>query len=188
LYKKAAGLYEYFFMEEAVKNITAVILAVILGIPAFAGGVPVTPQTEGAMSYCTRADLTDAYGEDYINGWSRQNPETADRAIRNAEAEIDGYLLSGGYAVPVAGPPETIQKYCIDIAAANLVISRGVLQNDPGGNAVIDQAKAARRFLEKVAEGKFRIPGFVDEPGETARPPSGGVRVSARSRLDWRGY
>jgi phage gp36-like protein len=177
-----------FFTEGAMKKFMAVILVVFLGLPAFAGNIPVKLQTEDSMSYCTLADLYAAYGEDNINGWSRLNPETADRAIRNAEAEIDGYLLSGGYAVPVAGPPETIQKYCIDIAAANLVISRGLLQNDSGGNAVIEQAKQARRFLEKVAEGKFRIPGFVDEPGETAQPPSGGVRVSARSRLDWRGY
>jgi phage gp36-like protein len=171
-----------------MKKTMVFFLAVFLGAAAFAGAAPVKPQTEDGMSYCTLADLYSVYGEDQINGWARLNPDTAERAIRNAEAEIDGYLLSGGYAVPVAGPPETIQKYCIDIAAANLVVSRGVLQNDPGGNAVVEQAKQARRYLEKVAEGKFRIPGFIDGPGETAGPPSGGVRVSARRRLDWRGY
>jgi phage gp36-like protein len=171
-----------------MKKIMVFFLAVFLGAPAFAGIAPATPQTEGGMAYCTLADLYAAYGEDHINGWARLNPDTAERAIRNAEAEIDGYLLSGGYAVPIAGPPETVQKYCIDIAAANLVVSCGVLQNDPGGNAVIEQAKQARRYLEKVAEGKFRIPGFIDEPGGTAKQPPGGVRISARPRLDWRGY
>lgn len=162
------------------------VLAVVLGTRLFAGaGVP---QTEGSMAYCTKDDLVAAYGADLIEGWSRLNDETVDRAIRNAEAEINGYLLSGGYAVPVAGPPETIQKYCIDITAANLVVGRGLLQNDASGNAVIDQAKQARHYLGKVAEGKYRIPGFVEEPGETARPQPGGVQVSARKKLDWRGY
>jgi phage gp36-like protein len=164
------------------------LAAVLLGVPVFAGVPPERPQTEGVMSYCTLADLNSAYGEDRINGWARLDPDTVDRAVRNAEAEIDGYLLSGGYEVPVAGPPETIKKYCIDIAAANLVISYGVMDIDPGGKAVVEQAKQARRYMEKVAEGKFKIPGFVDGPGETAKPPAGGVRVSARPRLDWRGY
>jgi phage gp36-like protein len=171
-----------------MKKFLVFILAVFVGMPAFACSATPEPQTEGIMSYCTRDDLSAAYGEDHIDGWSRRNSETVERAIRNAEAEIDGYLLSGGYEVPIAGPPVTIQKYCIDIAAANLIISRGILQNDPGGNAVLDQAKQARHYLGKVAEGKYKIPGFVDGPEETAKPPSGGVRVSARKRLDWRGY
>jgi phage gp36-like protein len=163
------------------------LIAFVFAAGSAAGGVK-TFNPGADMSYCTLEDLYASYGEDCVNGWARLNPETADRAIRNAEAEINGYLLSGGYEVPLAGPPETIQKYCIDIAAANLVVSRGVLKEDPGGNAVIEQAKQARRYLEKVAEGKFKIPGYVGEPGETAKPPSGGVRVSARERLDWRGY
>jgi phage gp36-like protein len=171
-----------------MRRVMVLFLAVFLGALVFAGIPPEKPRTEGGMSYCTLDDLNAAYGEEQIDGWSRLDPGTVERAIRNAEAEIDGYLLSGGYEVPIAGPPETIQKYCIDIAAANLVISRGVLDVDPGGKAIVEQAKQARRYLEKVAEGKFKIPGFVDGPGETAKPPSGGVRVSARERLDWRGY
>ena len=65
------------------------------------------------MAYCTRADLEAAYGEDRITGWSRvtagnEDAPMADRAIRNASAEIDGYLISGGYAVPLSGPPENL--------------------------------------------------------------------------------
>ena len=135
------------------------------------------------MAYCTREDLEAAYGEDRIAGWSRMDTNTTNRAIRNASAEINGYLLSGGYAVPLPGPPENIRKYCIDIAAANLVISAGVLDNDPGGKAIIEEAKNARNFLARVAEGKFKIPGYVIGDEQTSTPP-GGVRVSAPSRLD----
>jgi phage gp36-like protein len=171
-----------------MKKVMVFILAVFLWAAAFAGVAPAKPRTEGVMSYCTVSDLYHVYGEDEVNNWSRLDPNIVSRAIRNAEAEIDGYLLSGGYEVPMAGPPETIQKYCMDIAAANLIVGRGALQNDPGGNAVIEQAKQARRYLEKVAEGKFKIPGFIEAPGETAKAPSGRVRVSSRKRLDWRGY
>jgi hypothetical protein len=64
--------------------------------------------------------------------WSRLNPDTA--AITDAQAEIDGYLLSGGWPLP--GAPANIGKYAVDIAAANLVLSAGVLESDPGGKAV----------------------------------------------------
>jgi phage gp36-like protein len=157
----------------------------------FAGAdlVLVSPrgELEGIMAYCALADLAAAYGEDRISAWSRLDPDTVDRAINSASAEIDGYLISGGYAVPLSGPPKNIQKYCVDIAAANLVISAGVLKDDPGGNAVLEEAKNARRYLAKVAEGKFKIPGFAGE-GETIKPPSGGVQVASINKLDLRGY
>jgi phage gp36-like protein len=143
------------------------------------------------MAYCTQEDLAQAYGEDRVAGWSRLNPQTVERAIINASAEIDGYLLSGGYAVPLSGCPANLRKYCIDIAVANLVVSAGMLAQDPGGEAVLEQAKVARRYLEKVAEGKFKIPGYGDtEEEETQSLPSttGTVRVWSRERMDLRGY
>lgn len=141
------------------------------------------------MAYCTLEDLNAAYGEDRISGWSRLNPDTVDRAIRDAGAEIDGYLLSGGYSVPLPGTPANVKKYCIDIASANLVLSAGVLQEDAGGNAVVEQARIARRYLEKVAEGKFKIPGYTEaDEGEPESPPAGNIRVCSRPRLDLRGY
>jgi phage gp36-like protein len=140
------------------------------------------------MAYCTPDDLYAAYGEDKVINWSRLNPDTVDRAIRDAGAEIDGYLLSGGYCVPLPGPPANLKKYCIDIAAANLVISVGVIKDNAGDAAVLEQAKIARRYLEKVAEGKFRIPGYTTDAEELEQPPAGNIRVSSRPRLDWRGY
>jgi phage gp36-like protein len=107
--------------------------------------------------------------------------------VKNASAEIDGYLISGGYKVPLPGPPENLKKYCIDIAAANLVISSGVLDNDPGGKAVIEEAKNARQFLTKGAEGKLKIPGYA-EGDEKGSDPHGGVKVSASPRLDLWGF
>ena len=141
------------------------------------------------MAYCTVTDLEDTYGEDRIGAWSRVDPDRAEKAIYDAGAEIDGYLLSGGYAVPLPGTPSTVRKYCVDIACANLIISAGVLDSDPGGDAVLEQAKIARRYLEKVAEGKFKIPGYsAGAGGEAAGPPSGNVQARSMERLDLKGY
>ena len=139
------------------------------------------------MAYCSLADLEAAYGEDRVAGWSRLNPDTVDRAIADAGAEIDGYLLSGGYPVPLRGAPANIKKYTIDIACANLVLSAGVLESDPGGKAVLEQAKIARNYLTKVAEGKFVIPGYSAD-GEVSKPPAGNIQTRAGAKLDLRGY
>jgi phage gp36-like protein len=174
------------------KVLYTLLLLVFLSAVITAGenGITLTGRAGGGediMGYCTLDDLNETYGEEQITGWTRYDPDAVGRAINNASAEIDGYLLSGGYPVPISGPPQTIKKYCLDIAGANLVISAGVLENDPGGKAIIEQAKYARQYLGKVAEGKYKIPGHVRE-GETFRPPSGGVLVSAGRRFDWTGY
>jgi phage gp36-like protein len=174
------------FLIFALALATAAIAAAGSGAGLF---ISAQTEKEAGMAYCTVADLQDTYGEDRISAWSRVDPGRADKAIYDAEAEIDGYLLSGGYAVPLAGAPSTIRKYCVDIACANLIISAGVLDSDPGGDAVIEQAKIARRYLEKVAEGKFKIPGHsVDGGGEAAGPPPGNVQARSMERLDLRGY
>jgi phage gp36-like protein len=175
------------FLIFALALATAVIAAAGSGAGLF---LPAQKIKEAGMAYCTVADLQDTYGEDRISAWSRVDPGRAEKAIYDAGAEIDGYLLSGGYAVPLAGTPSTIRKYCVDIACANLIISAGALDSDPGGDAVIEQAKIARRYLEKVAEGKFKIPGHSADGGgnETAGPPPGNVRARSMERLDLRGY
>jgi phage gp36-like protein len=149
--------------------------------------VYIREKMEGTMAYCSLADLQNAYGEDCIAGWSRLNPDTIDRAITDAGAEIDGYLLSGGYTVPLKGAPANIKKYCIDIACANLVLGAGIQDIDPGGKAVFEQAKIARQYLTKVAEGKFKVPGGTGD-NEVSKPPTGGIQVRTRDRLDLRGY
>jgi phage gp36-like protein len=161
-------------------------MAIIIG--SGVGLFSLTQNTKEAdMAYCTITDLQAAYGEDRIAAWSRLDADTVDRAITDAEAEIDGYLFSGGYAVPLPGAPANIKKYVIDIACANLVLSAGMLEIDPGGKAVYEQAKIARQYLAKVAEGKFAIPGY-SAGGEVSKPPSGNVRFRAAEKLDWRGY
>jgi phage gp36-like protein len=173
-----------------LKKILSVLLLVFAFIfPVFAGiayNAEKKIKPEVTMGYCTRADLEAAYGKDRIAGWSRTESKVVARAIQAASTEIDGYLISGGYVVPLSGPPENLRNYCVDIAAENLVISAGVLENDPGGKAVIDKAKNARQFFTKVAEGKFIIPGYANSK-EVSSPP-GGVLVSTMPQMDLKGY
>jgi phage gp36-like protein len=154
--------------------VMAVISAIGTGAEVFASTQ--NKNMEGTMAYCSLSDLQNAYGEDRITGWSHLNPDIVDRAITDAGAEIDGYLLSGGYTIPLKSTPANIKKYCIDIACVNLVLSIGVMDIDPGGKAVLEQAKIARQYLTKVAEGKFTVPG-VSGDQEVAKPPAGGVQV-----------
>jgi len=171
------------------KILIVLLLVSALVFPAFAGianNADGNFKPEVFMGYCTRADLEAAYGKDRIAGWSRMDSKVVARAIQAASTEIDGYLISGGYVVPLSGPPENLRNYCVDIAAENLVISAGVLENDPGGKAVIDKAKNARQFFTKVAEGKFIIPGYANSK-EVSAPP-GGVLVSSMPQMDFKGY
>jgi len=178
-----------------MKKILFVLLLILaLFVPVFAGvsdnAMSDSHQgkinVEGIMAYCTQDDLNAAYGADRIAGWSRLDANTVDRAIRNASAEIDGFLISGGYTVPISNTPENLRKYCVDIAVANLVLSAGVLENDPGGKAILDEAKNARQFLAKVAEGKFKIPGYSNDE-EVSRPPDG-VKVSTMPKMGFKGF
>jgi phage gpG-like protein/phage gp36-like protein len=170
---------DIYFLEDTMKNKMVFMLLVLCAALGFANIAPQkSKETEGIMAYCTVADLQDAYGEDRINGWARFDVDIAERAVKNAEAEIDGYLLSGGYEIPISGPPETIRKYCIDIASANLVVSGGILESDPGGKAVVEQAKIARQYLGKVAEGKYKIPSYIED----------GAEQTVKPLLGWYGY
>lgn len=139
------------------------------------------------MAYCTQQDLITAFGEDNIQGWSRGNIDTVENAIKDAQAEIDGYLVSGGYTVPLDPAPNNIAKYCVDLAAANLLSGSGINLEDSGEQMILERAKVARQYMEKVAVGKFRIAGYSQE-GETSRPPAGSVQVKADKKFDWRGY
>jgi phage gp36-like protein len=137
--------------------------------------------------YCTQEDLITTFGEENIQGWSRGDANAVEKAIKGSQAEIDGYLISGGYSVPLDPAPDNIAKYCVDLAAANLLSGTGINQDDSGEQGILDRAKVARRYLEKVAEGKFRIAGYSQE-GEISRPPAGRVQIRSDKKLDWRGY
>ena len=162
-----------------------VLLLSLLYIGLTVGFAEPCSRKEGCMAYCTIEDMQTTYGNERIAAWSAVDAERAEKAIADASAEIDGYLLSGGYSVPLSGNQPTIKKYCVDIACASLIISTGMLENDPGGKAVVEQADIARRYLDKVAQGKYKIPGYDEN---SSKPPSGNIQAVSMTRMDWKGY
>jgi hypothetical protein len=61
------------------------ILAMAVAIGSGAGLFALAQnKQEGIMAYCALGDLQAACGDDRIAGWSRLNPDTADRAIADS--------------------------------------------------------------------------------------------------------
>ena len=138
------------------------------------------------MAYATVDDLLALLGERELiqltddEDTGTVNTARADKALADADAEVDGYL-AGRYPVPLATPPAVIVKYAADIAVYNLYSRKG----EPGENTVT-RYKAALKWLQLAASGTVTI------GGDGAPTPSGGqdlvqVAQSNPSRVFSRG-
>lgn len=138
------------------------------------------------MGYCTLEDiqeqipeeeliaLTDDAGNDVID------TSAVDRAIEDADGEIDGYC-GRRYSVPLSPVPKIIRKFSVDIAIYNLFSRR---EGAPEERRT--RYKDAVRFLENVAKGIISL--GVDDPDGTpaesnAPRISSGDRVFSRSSM-----
>lgn len=94
-----------------------------------------------------------------------------DQALESAAGEIDEALDAAGYATPVdlTVIADANQKARITARLAHLnralaadILSSGTVDSGRRGQptAIERQAKIARDFLEKLREGKARIPGL----------------------------
>ena len=88
----------------------------------------------------------------------------AQRALDDAEAEIDGYLV-GRYALPLANAPASLKVHCLTIAHYRLL-------GDAVGEHVREDYRAALRFLERVAAGQANL-----LPPATPAAPAGAGAV-----------
>ncbi len=134
--------------------------------------------------YCEKGELEAAIREGAIDDWTEGDDEKVSSAIANASSEIDGYLISGGYTVPLTPVPSHIKGHAVSIALYNLVVGRGIT-DDPADKEIAEKKKAALRFLEGVATGKFKIP--TGEGRERTRP-SGKFRVKTGEKMNISGY
>lgn len=113
------------------------------------------------MTYATRIDLEDRYGADEIAQRESMLPVGAvDRALADADAEIDSYL-TGRYALPLSPVPANIGRVASAIARYQLL-----------GDAVTEVARKhyedARAWLKDVAAGRAQIDGAT--PTAAAAP------------------
>lgn len=127
------------------------------------------------MAYSTQADillqidearliqLTDDEGSGTIDA------NRVERAIADADEEIDGYLGSI-HRVPISPAPRILRKLSVDIAIYNLY-----RRMDNMTDQRAEAYKNAIRFLEQVAMGKISL--GAEDPGGSP-PDTGGPEIS----------
>lgn len=107
------------------------------------------------MGYATQADLEARYGAEEVLQLADRNRDgvidagVIDRALADAEAEINGYLGSR-YQLPLADVPQIVNVYACDIA-------RYRLYADLATDEVRRRYEDAVKFLRLAAEGKVKI-------------------------------
>jgi phage gp36-like protein len=107
--------------------------------------------------YAAFADLVARYGEAEIAQLTdRDTPPSgaadeavAERALLDADAEIDAYL-AGRYALPLASPPPVLRRVACDIA-------RYRLWDDRASEEVRLRYEDARRLLQAIADGHVAL-------------------------------
>ena len=103
------------------------------------------------MPYITLQDLNQRFTEAEIlsladDGTGQIDQDEVDRAIEDAEGEINGRVAAGGYLVPLDPVPPIIRAYACDIA-------RYRLHDDAATDQVTKRYADAMKFLTAVAKG-----------------------------------
>ncbi len=122
------------------------------------------------MSYVTQAEMIARFGEsELVQVTDRGMTGAIDAAvlsaaIADADADIDAYLGSGGYTVPMTPVPTVLVRL-----AADLVRYR--LYDDAATETVRQRYEDARRMLEAIAAGRVSL-GPADTGGSAGSPES----------------
>ncbi|MFT0211828.1 DUF1320 domain-containing protein [Pseudomonas sp. F1_0610] len=127
------------------------------------------------MNYCTQAQLIELYGETVLaqltddNRPAKQiNPVLIDRALEDADSEIDLHL-QGRYPLPLLTVPRVLVRIAGSIAYANLHKNLG--ENHPALRA----AEHSRRMLKGISKGELSI--GLDVAGDVV-PVADNVQIS----------
>ncbi|WAC06583.1 MAG: DUF1320 domain-containing protein [Thermodesulfobacteriota bacterium] len=115
------------------------------------------------MAYCIEDDIKKQLPENKLieltddNGDGVADTGVVDKAIADADAEIDTYL-SGRYTVPLSPVPPIINKVSVDISIWNLFSRRQVADE-----VAKERYRAAVDLLKLIAKGDVSL-GIVPEP------------------------
>lgn len=131
------------------------------------------------MPYITLQDLNQRFTEAEIlsladDGAGQVDQDEIDRAIEDAEGEIDGRVAAGGYTVPLDPVPPIIKAYACDIA-------RYRLYDDDATDQVNKRYADAMKFLTAVAKGEVLL--GVSTSSSNASESAGSVQFSTGDRL-----
>jgi phage gp36-like protein len=130
------------------------------------------------MSYATPEDMLTRYGADELAqmsdpfGTGEADAAVIDRALADAHAEIDAYLI-GRYSLPLAHVPAALARIACDIA-------RYRLWADRASDEVRRRYEDARRLLEQIGNGSVSIGPLVN-----AQPSVGSMQIVAAPARDW---
>jgi phage gp36-like protein len=124
---------------------------------------------QAQISEAELIQLTDDVGGGVIDN------DVIDRAISDADEEIDGYIGSR-MTVPLTTVPGIVRKASIDIAIFNLYSRR----QDSAPDMRKERYKTTVRLLEKIAEGKITL-GQADPEGNP--PEKAGISYDALDQV-----
>lgn len=130
------------------------------------------------MSYAGVQDLVERYGEQEIIQLTDRDHTGAigavvvERSLRDAAAEIDGYLAAR-YVLPLATVPTVLVRLCADLA-------RYYLYDDHAPEQVVRRHKAAIELLRRISTGEVAL--GLSETGE-APQASDGAEMESGGRI-----
>ena len=136
------------------------------------------------MTYATQTHMIERFGADSIEaltdheGTGQIDPEVLDRALEDADAEIDA-ILTKRYAVPLTVVPAHVVRIACDLARFNLY-------DHDVPEAVQTLRDSALAWLRDVAMARADLPGVAEKTGAaSAGSPqiSSGERVFSRDTL-----
>lgn len=144
------------------------------------------------MAYCTVEEVLGAIkesvydallGDEYIEDVEERKLRLqpfVEEAIRDADAEIDGYLAKR-YDVPMTPAPRVLNKFSKDIAVYNLMSRIGIDEQNRD-KTFLNRYNSAIKFLEGVAKGIISI-GTGDMGNTQTQVARNGFRIEHPERL-----
>jgi len=115
------------------------------------------------MAYCTQSDILKQLDEEILiqltddDGTGEVDSDVVDRAIADADEEIDAYL-SGKYSLPFDTTPNLVRKVSVTLAICNLYARR----DDTIPETRKENCERARKDLNLIAKGMMKLD--VPEP------------------------
>lgn len=101
------------------------------------------------MVYADEAALRQRFGDEEVDAFAQRDPLSIERALSDADAEIDAYL-GGRYQLPLSSNSAVLVRIACDIARYRLWAERA-------SEEVRRRYEDARRFLEALAKGDVTL-------------------------------